>query len=57
MSAYNAGEGRYSALLTWSHEDFTGAFLVKALQETRNYVPKMMAAVKIGRNLENITNI
>ena len=54
MSAYNAGEGRVLGAIMRGHtRDFWELSRKKLLpRETRNYVPKMMAAVKIGQNLE-----
>ena len=52
MSAYNAGEGRVLGAIMRGHtRDFWELSRKKLLpRETRNYVPKMMAAVKIGQN-------
>jgi len=53
MAAYNAGEGRVLGAIMRGHtRDFWELSRKKLLpKETRNYVPKMMAAVKIGQNL------
>jgi membrane-bound lytic murein transglycosylase D len=53
MAAYNAGEGRILGAIMRGHtRDFWELSRKKLLpRETRNYVPKMMAAVKIGQNL------
>ena len=54
MAAYNAGEGRVLGAIMRGHtRDFWELSRKKLLpKETRNYVPKMMAAVKIGQNLK-----
>lgn len=53
-AAYNAGENRVlSAIMRGHTRDFWELSSRKLLpRETRNYVPKMMAAIKIGSNLE-----
>ncbi|MDB2447449.1 transglycosylase SLT domain-containing protein, partial [bacterium] len=53
MAAYNAGEGRVLGAIMRGHtRDFWELSRKKLLpKETRNYVPKMMAAMKIGQNL------
>lgn len=54
MASYNAGERRIlGAILRGHTRDFWELSKKKLLpRETRNYVPKMMAAMKIGQNLE-----
>ncbi|WP_291322853.1 LysM peptidoglycan-binding domain-containing protein [Desulfonatronospira sp.] len=56
LAAYNAGEGRVGrAMQTSGHENYfdliTGPYLAR---ETRNYVPKFLAILKILRNLEEL---
>lgn len=54
MASYNAGEGRIlGAIIRGSSRDFWTLVEKKALPpETRNYVPKFLAAVIIGRHPE-----
>ena len=56
LAAYNAGEGRVGRAMQRSgHENYfdliTGPYLAR---ETRNYVPKFLAILKILRNLEEL---
>ncbi len=56
LAAYNAGEGRVGRAMQRSgHEDYfdliNGPYLA---METRNYVPKFLAILKILRNLEEL---
>ncbi len=56
LAAYNAGEGRVGrALQSSGHDNYfdliNGPYLA---QETRNYVPKFLAILKILRNLEEL---
>jgi len=56
LAAYNAGEGRVGrALESSGHDNYfdliNGPYLA---QETRNYVPKFLAILKILRNLEDL---
>ncbi|MCY4444566.1 MAG: LysM peptidoglycan-binding domain-containing protein [Proteobacteria bacterium] len=53
-AAYNAGENRVlSAIMRGHTRDYWELSSRKLLpRETRNYVPKIMAAIKIGQNLE-----
>ncbi len=54
MASYNAGEGRIlGAIMRGGTRDFWALVEKKALPpETRNYVPKFLAAMIIGRNPE-----
>ncbi len=54
MAAYNAGEGRVlGAIMRGNTRDFWELVRKKKLpRETRNYIPKFMAAAIIGRNPE-----
>lgn len=54
LAAYNAGEGRIMrAIRKGRSRDFWALVKKRALpRETMNYVPKFLAAVIIGRNLE-----
>ena len=54
MAAYNAGETRIMrAIMKGKTRDFWELARNKQLpRETRNYVPKFMAAMIIGQNLE-----
>lgn len=56
LAAYNAGEGRVSRAMTRSGHDnyfdlINGPYLAT---ETRNYVPKFLAILKIVHNLEEL---
>lgn len=56
LAAYNAGEGRVARALTRSGHDnyfdlIKGPYLAR---ETRNYVPKFLAVLKIVHNLEEL---
>ena len=53
-AAYNAGENRVlSAIMRGHTRDFWELSRRKLLpRETRDYVPKMMAAIKIGQNID-----
>jgi membrane-bound lytic murein transglycosylase D len=56
LAAYNAGEGRVSwAIRKSGHEDFFKLASSRSYlhRETRYYVPKFMAILKIVRNLED----
>lgn len=59
MAAYNAGEGRVLGAIMRGHtRDFWELSRKKLLpKETRDYVPKMMAAMKIGQNLNKFNFI
>ena len=56
LAAYNCGEGRVSRAMTGSAQaDFFDLAAAKKLpQETRNYVPKFLAVLKIFQNLEEL---
>ncbi|RQD64556.1 MAG: LysM peptidoglycan-binding domain-containing protein [Desulfonatronovibrio sp. MSAO_Bac4] len=56
LAAYNAGEGRVARAMTSSGHDnyfdlIQGTYLAR---ETRNYVPKFLAILKIVHNLEEL---
>ncbi len=56
LAAYNAGEGRVARAMTRSGHDnyfdlISGPYLAR---ETRNYVPKFLAILKIVHNLEEL---
>jgi len=53
LASYNAGAGKIQRLLLRSEESFPDIYTSRALrQETRNYVPKLLAAITIARNPE-----
>jgi len=54
LAAYNAGAGKIRRALDRSRDDgFADIYASRLLvQETRNYVPKLMAAITIARNRE-----
>lgn len=56
LAAYNAGEGRVARAMSRSGHDnyfdlIQGAYLAR---ETRNYVPKFLAILKVVHNLEDL---
>jgi membrane-bound lytic murein transglycosylase D len=56
LAAYNAGQGRVSRAMSHSGQECFFDLQKRNYlpQETRNYIPKFMAILKIMRNLENL---